>query len=51
LSELDGKRQEYLFETVEEMQTFITCTDRSFFKRKNVKARFFFVDNGKVSIV
>lgn len=34
MSELDGKRQEYLFKSLEDVQTFITCTDRNFFNNK-----------------
>ena len=33
LSELDNKRQEYLFENIEKVQTFITCTDKAFFRK------------------
>lgn len=47
LSELDNSRQEYLFENIESIQTFITCTDRSFFKRTGVNARFINIVSGK----
>lgn len=48
LSELDNQRQEYLFENIENIQTFITCTDRSFFRRSGVQAKFMNVVAGKV---
>ena len=50
LSELDNNRQEYLFENIGNLQTFITCTDRSFFRRTDLNARFINVVNGKVNI-
>lgn len=34
MSELDRKRQEYLFDSLQEVQTFITCTDIGFLKDK-----------------
>lgn len=48
LSELDGSRQEYLFGSIENIQTFITCTDRSFFGRSGVNALFINISGGKV---
>ena len=48
LSELDNSRQEYLFENIENIQTFITCTDRSFFRRTGVQAKFINIVGGKV---
>lgn len=48
LSELDNSRQEYLFENIEKIQTFITCTDRSFFKRTEVQAKFINIVAGKI---
>jgi DNA replication and repair protein RecF len=48
LSELDSSRQEYLFENIESIQTFITCTDRSFFRKTGVKAKFINIVDGKV---
>jgi len=49
LSELDSKRQEYLFKNLEGVQTFITSTDKSFFN-ESVKGglKFFNVRKGKV---
>jgi len=34
MSELDSSRQEYLFSSLENIQTFITCTEREFFNDK-----------------
>lgn len=48
LSELDGSRQEYLFESIENIQTFITCTDKGFFGRNGVNALFINISGGKV---
>lgn len=49
MSELDTKRQEYLLNNLEEIQTIITCTDRDFFKdREKLNARYFHVVNGKI---
>ena len=48
LSELDSKRQEYLFETVDKIQTIITCTDASFYKKKGVDATLINVVDGKI---
>jgi DNA replication and repair protein RecF len=50
LSELDNKRQEYLFKNIENIQTFITCTDRSFYNKSGIKTRFINVQNGVVNI-
>lgn len=49
LSELDDRRQEFLLESINGMQTFITCTDRRFFKKNKVNTAFFYVENGKVN--
>lgn len=49
MSELDGRRQEQLLENLAEIQTFITCTDKSFFDGKAGKeARFFRIRSGVV---
>ena len=48
LSELDNRRQEYLFESIDSIQTFITCTDRSFFRKTGVNARFINIAGGQV---
>ncbi len=49
MSELDTKRQEYLFENLEEIQVFITCTDKGFFTAQAIKkADFFRVTEGVV---
>ena len=50
LSELDNNRQEYLFENIGKIQTFITCTDKTFFKKTDSDAKFFNVINGIVNI-
>lgn len=34
MSELDQSRQEYLFENLKDIQTFITCTEKDFFEEK-----------------
>lgn len=49
LSELDNNRQEYLFENIGKIQTFITCTDRSFFRKSDTNAKFFNVVRGIVN--
>jgi DNA replication and repair protein RecF len=49
MSELDRKRQEFLIKNLDEVQTFITCTDKSFFTRYDMNnAKFFKVDKGVV---
>lgn len=48
LSELDDRRKEYLLDSIEGLQTFITCTDRRFFKRSTEAADFFYVESGNV---
>ncbi|MDP4091923.1 MAG: DNA replication/repair protein RecF [Bacillota bacterium] len=49
LSELDSKRQEYLFENITGIQVFITCTEKSFFSAKaSERADFFKVTKGVV---
>ena len=48
LSELDNNRQEYLFENIGKIQTFITCTDKSFFRKTDANAKFFNIVNGIV---
>lgn len=48
LSELDDRRKEQLLDSIGGMQTFITCTDRRFFKRSTENAEFFYVENGKL---
>jgi DNA replication and repair protein RecF len=49
MSELDARRQEYLFENLQEVQTFITCTDKRFFMDKITSfSRVFRVIKGKV---
>lgn len=52
MSELDRKRQEYLFENLDEIQTFITCTDKSFFEnvsKAKAGCKFFVVKEGNIS--
>lgn len=48
MSELDNLRQGYLFEMIKNVQTFITCTDNSFFKNNNIGNKFLNVDKGQV---
>lgn len=50
LSELDNSRQEYLFENIGKIQTFITCTDKTFFKKTDSDAKFFNIVKGTVNI-
>ena len=51
MSELDNKRQEYLYENIANMQVFITCTDNSFFDEKaGQESKFFKVINGQVTV-
>jgi len=50
LSELDDRRKEYLLDSIGAVQTFITCTDRRFFKRKADDTKFLYIENG-VAIV
>jgi len=51
MSELDSSRQEYLFESIEDIQTFITCTEENFFDEKlsGKNAKFFRVQNGEIN--
>lgn len=51
LSELDSKRQEYLFENIDGIQTFITCTDRNLFGKEKLGAKYLKVVNGKVESI
>jgi len=47
MSELDNKRKNYLFKSLTNMQTFITCTEKDFFKEyKDIS--FFRVKNGEI---
>ena len=48
LSELDAKRQEYLFENIKEIQTFITCTDKNLYGKEKKHAKYLNIINGKV---
>lgn len=48
MSELDLKRQEYLFGNIENIQTFITGTDGQFYRRESLKAKYFHVIKGEV---
>lgn len=49
LSELDNNRQEYLFENIGSIQTFITCTDKAFFRKNDSSARFYRIIKGTVN--
>lgn len=47
MSELDPNRQEYLFTSLRNIQTFITCTETDFFKnRVKIKPVYYKVRNG-----
>ncbi len=48
LSELDDRRKEYLLESISGLQTFITCTDLSFYKNESPAASVFHIDNGSI---
>lgn len=50
MSELDANRQSYLCDNLQDIQTLITCTDKTFFCCKNnIKASFFNVSKGSVT--
>jgi DNA replication and repair protein RecF len=49
LSELDDRRKEYLLENINDLQTFITCTDKRFFQRSTENAAVFYVENGNIA--
>lgn len=52
LSELDGSRQRYLLENINDIQTFITCTGVDEFVKNNFRIdRLFQVTDGKVRII
>lgn len=49
LSELDSKRQQYLFDNLDNIQTFITCTESTFFNgRIKGESGFYYVEKGMV---
>ncbi|MCX7843329.1 MAG: DNA replication/repair protein RecF [Clostridia bacterium] len=49
MSELDVKRREYLMKNLNEIQTFITCTEKEMFEEmKELKAVYYNVDNGQI---
>lgn len=48
LSELDDRRKEFLIQSINNVQTFITCTDRKFFKTNRENTAFFYVESGNV---
>ena len=48
LSELDDRRKDYLLDNIKGMQTFITCTDKLFFKKNMELAAFFYVEGGNI---
>lgn len=48
LSELDNKRQKYLFENIGNIQTFITCTDKTFFGNNDEKAKYYHINKGNI---
>lgn len=49
LSELDDKRKEYLLDSIDGVQTFITCTDRRFFGRGSEDTAFLYIENGTLA--
>ncbi|MCX8128982.1 MAG: DNA replication/repair protein RecF [Clostridia bacterium] len=50
MSELDNNRQEYLMENMRHIQTFITCTDSEFFKKRDkTEYTFFNIKKGEVT--
>jgi len=51
LSELDDRRKEYLLDSIGEVQTFITCTDRRFFNRKADDTKFLYIENGTLTVM
>lgn len=51
MSELDFERREFLIENIKNIQTFITCTEKDFFLRKNLEqVLFIHVEDGNVKI-
>jgi DNA replication and repair protein RecF len=50
LSELDNKRREYLLNSLENIQTFITCTDKRLVSNKECSQsnKYYYVNNGRV---
>jgi len=48
LSELDSDRRNYLFSNINDIQAFITCTDKDDFNIISEKARFYRVVDGKI---
>ncbi|NLI57026.1 MAG: DNA replication/repair protein RecF [Clostridium sp.] len=48
MSELDNKRRKFLFKNLTKMQTFITCTEKDFFKEESLDASFLKVKNGEI---
>ena len=49
LSELDDKRKEYLLDSIDGVQTFITCTDKRFFSRSSEDTAFLYIENGSLA--
>jgi DNA replication and repair protein RecF len=50
LSELDDRRKEYLLDSIEGIQTFITSTEKRFFTRSTTNAKFFIVIDGNINM-
>jgi len=51
LSELDRKRQKQLLDSIEGMQTILTCTGlEEFVDRQKDENKLFYVENGKVTV-
>ena len=48
LSELDEMRREHLIESIKGVQTFITCTEKSFFQKSKDNAVFIHVKSGNI---
>lgn len=51
LSELDEKRQKFLFDRIDNIQTFITCTSKNVLKnRLNFDVKYFNIVNGQLNL-
>lgn len=50
LSELDGRRKEYLLDSIDGLQAFITCTDKKFYNKERKDAAFFYVNAGRINM-
>lgn len=48
LSELDERRKEYLMDSIDGLQAFITCTDKKIYNNEKKDAVFFYVNEGRI---